>query len=332
MTPERHDALRNDLWHAVFAMIDGEPDMTADDAGRIAQATSKAFAEAIQADQPTEYEVAYRCPNCQALWTEISDCPCDSECPNCGTDSIELIASKPYRRLSVPRESPPDCAARRATAFVRLERRWQARTDNRPPRRVDAVPNSQSHHLRGPHDGKHHPSRVKVARHRLRHHRSVQSWRPDVLSCGVCRYPRGRGYRVLPACGHVVAMVRQVAYRELEGCGISSDSLAFTATVGMSSRRRKVTDRNERSPSFGKCRMLRQAVFHFEIIDRDAIPAIRNCIARSYGGGKLYAPVPALPVCGLASSESSRASGRAKPQPSSTRPEVHSHQRRRPTT
>jgi hypothetical protein len=44
---------------------------------------------------------------------------------------------------------------------------------------------------------------------------------------------------------------------------------------------------NERSRSFGKCRMLRQAVFHFEIIDRDAIPAIRNCIARSYGGGKL---------------------------------------------
>ena len=111
----------------------------------------------------------------------------------------------------------------------------------------------------------------------------------DVTCCrvGFANIPVVEVIAYCPCADSVVAIVRQLVYRELEGCGISSDCLAITPTVGVSSRRRKVTDRNERSPSFGRCRMLRQAVFHFEISDRDAVPAIRNCIVRSYAGGKL---------------------------------------------
>lgn len=86
---------------------------------------------------------------------------------------------------------------------------------------------------------------------------------------------------------NLTAIARQLVYRELEACGLCSDCLALTPMVGKASRRRKVTDRNESSRAFGKNKMLSECTYRFEITDRDAIPAIRNCLPRSFGGSKL---------------------------------------------
>ena len=38
-----------------------------------------------------KYVIAYECPQCGHLWTEIWFSPCDSECPDCGLSDIEAV-------------------------------------------------------------------------------------------------------------------------------------------------------------------------------------------------------------------------------------------------
>lgn len=85
----------------------------------------------------------------------------------------------------------------------------------------------------------------------------------------------------------LVPIARSEAYKVLEACDLTSDCLDLSPTVAKSSRRRKVVDTNTSSRSFGKNKMLYEMSFSFEVIDRDAIPAIRNCLPRSFSGQRL---------------------------------------------
>jgi hypothetical protein len=51
MSDERVEAYRVDVYNMVFQMLDCEPDLDGDYAGRIAAATSRAFEKAILAEE-----------------------------------------------------------------------------------------------------------------------------------------------------------------------------------------------------------------------------------------------------------------------------------------
>ena len=68
-------------------------------------------------------------------------------------------------------------------------------------------------------------------------------------------------------CRDLVAIARQMIYRELEVCGLESEIIEFTPTVGSENqgRRYKFTDTNESSLTLGKNKYGILYHFHFEI-------------------------------------------------------------------
>jgi hypothetical protein len=68
---ERVEAYRVDVYNMVFQMLDSEPDLDGDYAGRVAAATSRAFEKAILAEDGD-------CPDCRYEGHELHEKPIDS--------------------------------------------------------------------------------------------------------------------------------------------------------------------------------------------------------------------------------------------------------------
>jgi hypothetical protein len=80
----------------------------------------------------------------------------------------------------------------------------------------------------------------------------------------------------------IVAVVRQHVFSTLESEGFDTSALAFVPSVGVRQRKKRFTDENPRSRSFGRVKMGYRAAWHFEI-DRNrteefrSLPRSMNC-------------------------------------------------------
>lgn len=79
MSEDRIEAYRVDVYNFVFQMLDGEPDWTGDDAGKVAAATAKAFEVAIRANLGEEIALGGTCARCGARNRIVNECRCDPD-------------------------------------------------------------------------------------------------------------------------------------------------------------------------------------------------------------------------------------------------------------
>ena len=91
MTDQRLDQLSGAVYNWIFSLLDGEPDLTGDEAGRIATKAEMAFRNAVTSDQPMT------CPECGE---EVSE---PGECPDCEFDDGQPTEQDEWESFD------PDC-------------------------------------------------------------------------------------------------------------------------------------------------------------------------------------------------------------------------------